>query len=99
MTMPTKPTDGSNWSSWGSFVDAFVRGATTIGTSLLAATSATAARSTIGASPIAGSEGIVVHDGSTGGGTRPSGFARVRWVGGTSRPTNMVAGDVWERDA
>lgn len=44
-------------------------------------------------------EGLKVHDGTTGGGTRPTGYARVRWVGGTARPTNMVTGDVWERDA
>jgi hypothetical protein len=41
-------------------------------------------------------EGLVTHDGTTGGGTRPSGYFRVRWVGGTTRPTNMVTGDVWE---
>jgi hypothetical protein len=44
-------------------------------------------------------EGIVFHDGSTGGGTRPSGYARVRWVGGTTRPTNMLTNDIWEHDA
>jgi hypothetical protein len=44
-------------------------------------------------------EGIKVHDGTTGGGTRPAGFARVRWIGGTARPTNMVTGDIWEHDA
>lgn len=47
----------------------------------------------------AGVEGIVFHDGSTGGGTRPAGYARVRWVGGTTRPTNMITGDIWEHDA
>ncbi len=46
-----------------------------------------------------GAEGIKVHDGTTGGGTRPTGYARVRWVGGTTRPTNMITGDVWEYDA
>lgn len=48
-------------------------------------------------------EAVVVHDGTTTGGTRPTGYARVRWVSppGTSysRPTNMVLGDVWEHDA
>lgn len=44
-------------------------------------------------------EGIKAHDGTTGGGTRPSGYARVRWTGGANRPTNMAANDVWERDA
>lgn len=44
-------------------------------------------------------EGIVFHDGTAGGGTRLTGYKRVRWVGGTVRPTNMAAGDVWERDA
>lgn len=52
-----------------------------------------------GAAAAAGVEGIKTHDGTAGGGTRPSGFARVRWVGGTTRPTNMAVGDVWERDA
>lgn len=47
----------------------------------------------------AATEGIVYHDGTTGGGTRPTGYFRVRWIGGTARPTNMVTGDVWERDA
>lgn len=44
-------------------------------------------------------EGLMVHDGSAGGGARPAGFFRVRWVGGATRPTNMAAGDVWEHDA
>lgn len=47
-------------------------------------------------------EGIKIHDGTAGGGTRPTGFARVRWVNpaGTTyaRPTNMITGDIWERD-
>jgi hypothetical protein len=43
-------------------------------------------------------EYIMFHDGSAGGGSRPTGFARVRWVGGASRPTNMAANDVWEHD-
>lgn len=43
-------------------------------------------------------EAIVFHDGTPGGGTRPSGYARVRWVGGTTRPTNMLTGDIWEHD-
>lgn len=45
------------------------------------------------------SEAVKVHDGTAGGGTRPTGYYRVRWVGGTVRPTNMVAGDIWEHDA
>lgn len=48
-------------------------------------------------------EGVVFHNGTAGGGTRPSGFARVRWINppGTSytRPTNMASGDVWEHNA
>jgi hypothetical protein len=48
-------------------------------------------------------EAVVTHDGTAGGGTRPTGYARVRWVSppGTaySRPANMAAGDVWEHDA
>ncbi len=44
-------------------------------------------------------EVIKTHDGTATGGTRPTGYARVRWVGGTARPSNMVAGDVWEHDA
>lgn len=47
-------------------------------------------------------QAIVFHDGSTGGGTRPSGYVRVLWVNpvGTTygRPTNMLAGDMWETD-
>lgn len=46
----------------------------------------------------AGVEGIKIHDLTTGGGTRPSGYTRVRWVGGTTRPTNMLTGDIWEHD-
>jgi hypothetical protein len=41
-------------------------------------------------------EGIVLHNGTTAGGTRPSGYAVVRWIGGTTRPTNMLSGDIWE---
>lgn len=45
-------------------------------------------------------EAVVLHDGTWGGGVRPSGYARVRWVNpaGTAytRPGNMQAGDVWE---
>lgn len=41
----------------------------------------------------------VFHDGTTGGGTRPPGYARVIWAGGTARPTNMAVGDVWEHAA
>ena len=47
-------------------------------------------------------EATVFHNGTTGGGTRPTGYARVRWVNpvGTTyaRPTNMVTGDIWEHD-
>jgi hypothetical protein len=49
--------------------------------------------------PLTGVEGVKLHDGTAGGGTRPSGFFRVRWIGGTARPTNMVTGDIWEHDA
>ena len=48
-------------------------------------------------------EGVQFHDGTTGGGVRKVGYARIRWVNpaGTSyaRPTNMLAGDIWEHDA
>lgn len=48
-------------------------------------------------------EATVYHDGTAGGGTRPTGYTRVRWVNpvGTAyaRPTNMAAGDIWEHDA
>lgn len=44
------------------------------------------------------SQGYVFHNGTTGGGTRPTGYTRVRWIGGSARPTNMAAGDVWEHD-
>ncbi len=44
-------------------------------------------------------EAVVFHDGTASGGNRPSGYRRVRWVGGTARPSNMATGDVWERDA
>lgn len=43
-------------------------------------------------------EGVKVHDGTASGGVRPTGFARVRWVGGAARPTNMAVGDIWEHD-
>lgn len=47
-------------------------------------------------------EGIKIHDGTAGGGARPTGYARVRWVNppgsSYSRPTNMVAGDVWQHN-
>jgi hypothetical protein len=43
-------------------------------------------------------EGIVIHDGTAGGGVRPAGYLRVRWVGGSLRPTNMAVGDIWEHD-
>lgn len=72
--------------------------ATTTGRSLLTAANAAAVRTTAGSPAAAAVEGVMAHDGSAGGGTRPSGFYRVRWLGGTSRPTNMVTGDVWERD-
>lgn len=44
-------------------------------------------------------ERVVAHDGTAGGFTRESGWFRYRIVGGTARPTNMIAGDVWEHDA
>lgn len=44
-------------------------------------------------------EVIKAHDGTSGGGTRPTGYARVRWVGGAARPTNMATGDIWEHNA
>lgn len=48
-------------------------------------------------------EAVVFHDGTPGGGSRPTGYARVVWVNpvGTTyaRPTNMLAGDEWETDA
>lgn len=42
--------------------------------------------------------GVVLHDGSTAGGIRPSGYAYVVWKGGTTRPTNMISGDIWEHE-
>jgi hypothetical protein len=48
----------------------------------------------------ASSEIVVFHDGTPTGPTRPTGYARVRWINpvGTSyeQPSNMAAGDVWE---
>lgn len=41
-------------------------------------------------------EAMVLVDGSAGGGDRPAGYFRVRWVGGTTRPLNMATNDVWE---
>lgn len=73
-----------------------VSDATTTGRSLLTASTAAAARTTLAAPASAAVEGIVVHDGSAGGGTRPTGYFRVRWVGGAARPTNMATGDIWE---
>lgn len=50
----------------------------------------------------AAAEGIVFHDGTAGGGIRPTGYARVTWVSppgsGHSRPTNMLTNDAWETD-
>ena len=42
-------------------------------------------------------EGIAVWTGSAWP-ARPTGFARIRWVGGATRPTAMAVGDVWEHD-
>lgn len=44
-------------------------------------------------------EGLMIHDGTAGGGTRPTGFWRIRWIGGATRPTNMAVNDIWEHDA
>lgn len=41
-------------------------------------------------------EALVIHDGTIGGGVRPTGYARVRWLGGTARPENALPGDLWE---
>ncbi|WP_212718910.1 hypothetical protein, partial [Blastococcus sp. CCUG 61487] len=70
----------------------------TLGTGATQAAAGNDSRIT-GAAAASGVEGVKTHDGTAGGGTRPTGFARVRWVGGTTRPTNMVTGDVWEHDA
>jgi hypothetical protein len=47
-------------------------------------------------------QAMVYHDGTPGGGTRPSGYFRVLWVNpvGTNyaRPTNMAIGDEWEKE-
>lgn len=50
-----------------------------------------------GAAPTAAVEGLAIF--TTVWPSRPSGYARVRWVGGTTQPAAMVAGDVWEHDA
>jgi hypothetical protein len=134
MTMPTKPADGASWSSWGAFIDTFVRSATNVGKALLSATDGASARSAIGAGtastksdvglgnvnntadvdkPVSSAQGtalapksalaaVVFHDGTTGGGTRPTGYARVVWVNppGTTyaRPQNMLDVDIHELD-
>ena len=90
MAIPSLPASGStDWYAWATGVDGAARDVASKAdsTALTAKATATAV------------EGIKVHDGTAGGGTRPSGFARVRWVGGTARPTNMVTGDIWEHDA
>jgi len=122
MTMPNKPDTGAAWTAWGAFIDALIRGASSVGKSLLQATDAPAARSAIGLGAVnntadadkpvstaqaqaiadlkAKSITAVNHDGTSGGGTRPSGWLYVIWRGGTTRPTNMVANvDEWVRDA
>jgi len=47
-------------------------------------------------------QAMVYHDGTPGGGTRPTGYFRVLWVNpvGTNyaRPTNMAIGDEWEKE-
>lgn len=73
-----------------------VSDATTTGRSVLTAATALAARDAIAAPAKSSVEGLVAHDGTSGGGVRPTGFYRVRWIGGSSRPTNMAAGDIWE---
>lgn len=45
------------------------------------------------------SERLVYHDGTAGGFTRETGWFRYRIIGGSTRPTNMAAGDAWEREA
>lgn len=77
-----------------------VSDASTVGRSVLTAATATLGRDALAAAEKAKTEGMVFHDGTTGGGTRPSGHFRVRWVQplGTTyaRPTNMLTGDTWE---
>lgn len=48
--------------------------------------------------PKAATEAVVAWT-ETSWPSRPSGYARVVWVGGSTRPSGMIAGDVWERDA
>lgn len=74
-----------------------ISNSTTTGQALMTAASATAALDTVGGALRSGSEIHVLHDGTTGGGTRPTGYFRVVWVGGAARPTNMLTNiDIWE---
>lgn len=75
-----------------------VSDSTVTGRALMTAVSATTARDTLSVPSRAQSEALVAHDGSAGGGTRPTGFFRVIWVGGATRPTNMATDvDIWEQ--
>ena len=85
-------TSGANHSHTA----AQVSDATVTGRALMTTASATTALATLGAAASTRLEGLITHDGTTGGGVRPTGFYRVRWIGGVARPTNMAAGDIWE---
>ena len=86
--MPRLPVPGSDDGTWGDLLNEFLA----------------VEHNSDGTIKIkANVEAVVFHDGTSGGGTRPTGYKRVRWVNppGTSyaRPTNMASGDVWEHAA
>lgn len=82
------------------FAAAAISDSTDVGRAVLTAATTADARTAIDAASKSQLEGMVLHDGTSGGGTRPTGFFRIRWVSppgsGHSRPLNMAAGDVWE---
>lgn len=105
------PIPGQDDGTWGDILNEFLttehnadgtlKKASAITSAQTDATNALNALPTL--APKTSTEAIVYHNGTTGGGTRPSGYARVRWINpvGTAyaRPQNMVSGDIWEHDA
>lgn len=74
-----------------------VSDASVTGLALITTASATTARDTLSVPEKGKTEAHVLHDGTAGGGTRPTGYFRVVWVGGAARPTNMLTNvDIWE---
>lgn len=74
-----------------------VSNASVTGKALMLTASATTARDTLGVGEKSKQEAHVLHDGTAGGGIRPTGYFRVIWVGGAARPTNMLTNiDIWE---